>query len=134
MGIAPDSILGVAVSTVTDKINDLDALGSKYSSLLQQSLTNISGIKVADVAAPTRPDIPIASPPPITLGPIPSYSPPALVIPAMPAGLNIDDLLSDLDVGDMGGIPDAPVSIPIQIPEAPSMAAIPVCRSIAAAG
>lgn len=126
MGIAPDSILGVAVSTVTDKINDLDALGSKYSSLLQQSLTNISGIKVADVAAPTRPDIPIASPPPITLGPIPSYSPPALVIPAMPAGLNIDDLLSDLDVGDMGDIPDAPVSIPIQIPEAPSMAAIPV--------
>ena len=76
--------------------------------------------------APSRPDIPIASPPPITLGPIPSYSPPALVIPAMPAGLNIDDLLSDLDVGDMGDIPDAPVSIPIQIPEAPSMAAIPV--------
>ena len=27
MGIAPDSILGVAVNTVTSKINDLDALG-----------------------------------------------------------------------------------------------------------
>lgn len=125
MGIAPDSILGVAVSTVTDKINDLDALGSKYSSLLQQSLTNISGIKVADVEAPTRLQPPTAAPPPVTLGPIPAFNAPPLVLPPVPGGLNIDDLLTGLDVGDMDAMPDAPVAIPISIPDAPTMAAIP---------
>lgn len=124
MGIAPDSILGVAVSTVTDKINDLDALGSKYSSLLQQSLTNISGIKVADVEAPVRLQPPVSAPPPVTLGPIPDYNPPPLALPAMPDGFSIDDLLSGLDVGDMDAMPDAPVAIPINIPDAPDMAAI----------
>lgn len=124
MGIAPDSILGVAVDTVTSKINDLDTLGSKYSSLLQKSLVDISGIRVADVEAPLRLQPPVSSPPPVTLGPIPNYNPPPLALPAMPGGFSIDDLLSGLDVGDMDAMPDAPVAIPINIPEAPNMAAI----------
>lgn len=125
MGIAPDSILGVAVDTVTSKINDLDTLGNKYSALLQRSLADISGIKVADVEAPLRLQPPEAAPPPVTLGPIPDYNPPPLALPAMPDGFSIDDLLSGLDVGDMDAMPDAPVAIPINIPEAPNMAAIP---------
>lgn len=125
MGIAPDSILGVAVDTVTSKINDLDALGSKYSSLLQKSLADIGSIKVADVDAPVRLQPPESSPPPVTLGPIPDYNPPPLALPAMPDGFSIDDLLSGLDVGDMDAMPDAPIAIPINIPDAPDMAAIP---------
>ncbi|AAT47248.1 hypothetical protein F116p57 [Pseudomonas phage F116] len=126
MGIAPDSILGVAVETVTDKINDLDTLARNYSAQLSEALAAIGNITVADVPAPTRPDAPIASPPPVNLGEQPTYNPSPLVKPEAPGGLNIDDLLADLDVGDMDDLPDAPTMIPINIPDAPSMTAIPV--------
>ena len=126
MGIAPDSILGVAVDTVTSKINDLDALGDKYSALLSGALASIGDVKVADVAPPTRPDAPEASPPPLNLGDMPSFTPSPLRIPEAPGGLSIDDLLADLDVGDMDALPEPPMMIPINIPNAPGMATIPV--------
>ena len=94
MGIAPDSILGVAVETVTSKINDLDALGDKYSAALTAALADISGIEVAEVVPPTRPDAPQIQPPPLNLGDAPTFTPPTLVLPAAPGGLNIDDLLA----------------------------------------
>ena len=125
MGIAPDSILGVAVETVTSKISDLDALGDKYSAALTAALASISDIEVAEVAPPARLEAPQASPPPVNLGDAPTFSPPTLVMPSAPAGLNIDDLLADLDVGDMDDIPEPPTLIPINIPDAPGMAAIP---------
>lgn len=125
MAIAPDSILGVAVDTVTSKINDLDTLGMKYDSLLQKSLANIGNVKVADVEAPMRIMPPEIQAPATELGPIPDYNPPPLSLPQVPGDLNIDDLLAGLDVGDMDDLPDAPVAIPISIPEAPAMAAIP---------
>lgn len=126
MGIAPDSILGVAVDTVTSKINDLDVLAQTYSARLSAALADIGAIKVADIPAPTRPDAPVATPPPLSLDNEPIYNPKTLVIPEAPGGLNIDDLLADLDVGDMDDLPDAPTLIPINIPDAPGMAAIPV--------
>lgn len=126
MGIAPDSILGVAVDTVTSKINDLDSLGNKYGLLLQQALAEIGSITVADVPAPTRPAPPTANPPSIDLGPMPGYNPPSLVLPQLPDPLVIDDLLNDLEIGDLDAIPDAPEPPSITIPEAPGMAAIPV--------
>ncbi|KSJ98315.1 hypothetical protein APA24_21575 [Pseudomonas aeruginosa] len=126
MGIAPDSILGVAVETVTDKINDLDTLARNYSAQLSEALAAIGNITVADVPAPTRPEAPIASPPPVNLDEQPTYNPSPLVKPEAPGGLNIDDLLADLDVGDMDDLPDAPTMIPINIPDAPSMKDIPV--------
>lgn len=70
MGIAPDSILGQAVSIVTDKLHDLDALSEKYNNQLSTSLTTIGDIKVADVPAPTRPPMPVATVPPVNLGPM----------------------------------------------------------------
>lgn len=121
MGIAPDSILGVAVDTVTDKINDLDALGRTYSAQLSAALASIGNIKVADVPAPARIVPPAANPPSVTVGDMPAYSPPALVLPQAPSALSIDDLLSGLDVGDMDALPDAPALIPINIPSAPGM-------------
>ncbi len=126
MGIAPDSILGVAVDTVTSKINDLDALGDKYSAQLSEALASLGSIKMADVLAPTRPDAPQAPQPALNLGEPPTFSPPPLVVPEAPAGLSIDDLLADLDVGDMDALPEAPTLIPVNIPDAPGMATIPV--------
>ena len=124
MGIAPDSILGVAVDTVTEKISSLDSLARTYSTQLSQALAQIGDITVADVPAPTRPDAPVAAPPPVSLDNQPTYNPSPLVLPDAPGGLNIDDLLKDLDVGDMDDLPDAPTMIPIYIPDAPSMAVI----------
>lgn len=125
MGIAPDSILGVAVSTVTDKINDLEALGAHYNAQLSKALAEIGSVKMADVAAPARLDAPQASPPPLELDTLAPYTPPPLRVPDMPAAPSIDDLLAGLDVGDMDDLPDAPVLLPVNIPDAPSMAAIP---------
>lgn len=125
MGIAPDSILGQAVSIVTDKINDLDGLSEKYNSQLSTALTSIGNIKVAEVTAPTRPPVPVTPVPPVNLGPMPNYTPPPLVLPAAPGAVSIDDLLADLDVGDMDNLPDPPALIPINIPDAPGMANIP---------
>ena len=125
MGIAPDSILGEAVSVVNSKIDSLNSLASQYSSQLSAALANIGGVKVADVAAPTRPDAPVAPQPTLNLGDVPSFSPSPLVIPESPGDLSIDDLLSDLDVGDMDALPEPPTLIPINIPDAPGMATIP---------
>ena len=125
MAIAPDSILGVAVDTVTDKINDLDSLGEKYSELLSSALADIGNIQIADVPAPTRPQAPSIQPPATNLGEMPSYAPPPLLLPEVPGGLNIDDLLADLEIGDMDALPEAPTLIPINIPDAPGMANIP---------
>lgn len=124
MGIAPDSITGVAVETVTDRINDLDRMANKYSAELSSALADIGNITVATVEPPTRPDAPVASAPPVNLGDAPTYDPSTLVIPSMPDTINIDDLLSDLDVGDLEDLPDVPASVLINIPEAPSMASI----------
>lgn len=125
MGIAPDSILGQAVNIVTDKINDLDSMANKYSAQLSAALTSIGNVSVADVAAPGRLAAPEANPPPVNVGDIPSYTPVGLVLPESPALINIDSLLGDLDIGDMDALPDAPIPMPINIPEAPGMAAIP---------
>ena len=73
MGIAPDSILGVAVDTVTSKINDLNSLGDKYGARLSAALAQIGNIKMVDVEAPTRIIPPDAQPPASTLGPIPNF-------------------------------------------------------------
>lgn len=126
MAIAPDSILGTAVSTVTEKINSLDAIANRYSSQLSSALSQIGNVQVDDVAAPTRPDAPQVQPPGTILGEPPTYSPVRLNMPAAPADISIDDLLSDLDIGNLDDIPEAPTIIPINIPEAPTMAKVPV--------
>lgn len=125
MAVDPDSMLGVAISTVTQKIGDLDSLADKYTSELSTALSNLSGITVATVAPPTRLEIPQAPPPALELGDAPTFEAPALVIPNAPDGINIDDLLADLDVGDLDALPEPPALVPINIPNAPGMASIP---------
>lgn len=124
MAVAPDSIMGQAIEVVTDKMNDLERMSSTYTDQLSAALAQIGSIQIADVPVPTRPAAPEISPPAIALGDVPIFTAPSLRVPAMPGTLNIDDLLTGLDVGDMDAIPDAPAPIPINIPEAPQMAAI----------
>jgi len=125
MGIQPDSILGVAVETVTDKMAHLEVLADRYNALLSSALAQIGSVQVADVPAPTRPVAPVANPPAINLGDAPGYSPPNLTMPSSPADIDIDALLTGLDLGDLGDLPDPPTAIPINIPDAPGMADIP---------
>lgn len=125
MAIAPDSILGQAVRTVQSKITDLNAMANSYSAQLNAALGSISQVSVDDVDAPQRFEMPETPVPNLDLSGAPEFNAPPLKIPNMPASVNIDNLLRDLDVGDMD-IPEAPEAIPINIPEAPAMASIPV--------
>ncbi len=124
MGIAPDSILGEAVSTVTEQMAQLDVLSTKYGEELSAALAQIGAVKVAEIPPPSRLDAP---PPPdvpvIDLSGMPSYTPESLDIPSPPANFDID--LGSLDLGDLS-LPDAPEPILIVIPEAPSMSPIAV--------
>lgn len=125
MGIAPDSILGNAVTTVTDKIESLNRMADSYSEKLNEALSAIGNVKVDEVQSPQVPNTPDANAPDIDLSGIPQFNAPTLNIPDAPGSLDIDSLLSGLDVGDMD-IPDAPDAIPISIPDAPSMKEITV--------
>ena len=123
MAINPDSILGQAVATVTDKMGEFKALSDTYNNQLSASLNRISTVKVMDVPAPERLDAPVAQSPAIPIGNLPTYqkgdsSPPDLT--------NIDSLLSGLDLGGMDNIPQAPVAPPVNMPNAPVMQSIGV--------
>jgi hypothetical protein len=126
MGIQPDSILGVAVETVTEKMAGLEVMANRYNALLTSALQQIGAVEVPDVPAPTRPAAPVANPPVLHLRDAPGYSPPNLAMPSSPADIDIDALLTGLDLGDLGELPEPPTAIPINIPDAPGMAAIPV--------
>lgn len=125
MGIRPDSILGEAVSTVTDQMTKLEAMSDEYNARLSASLADLGDIKVAEVSPPPKMQPTQANPPNIDLSDMPQYQQPTLNIPQAPDNIDIDQLLADLDVGDME-IPEAPEAIPINIPEAPAMGHVPV--------
>lgn len=140
MGIAPDSILGMAVNTVTENLDRINQLANTYNAQLSAALTAIGQVQVADTSAPSRPAVPQARTPAADLGELPAYDALALKTPALPEAIDIEVLLSDLDVGAMDDLPPAPTSIAISIPDAPAMASIPpparpeVDTDIAAAG
>jgi len=121
MGIAPDSILGQAVSTVTQTIDEMSAMADNYSNKLSVALANIGNIKVAEIQPPTRLQAPTAKPPSIALGSIPVYSATPLRMPVEPPGFEIDFGNLDIDIGTM---PTAPEVFAIDIPEAPALASI----------
>ncbi len=121
MGIAPDSILGVAVSTVTDKIRDLDTMASNYSSQLNESLTSIAAVKVQDVPPPSRLEVPDSPVPEVELGNMPTFNPVSLSLPNSPAIIDIESLLTGLEIGELD-IPTAPDMPLVTLPDMPSMA------------
>ena len=120
MGIAPDSILGVAVSTVTDKIDKLDQLANRYSSQLSSALTDIGNIVIQEIEPPERlavPEIPVPS---TELGNMPMFNTVSLKLPNAPVIIDIDSLLSGLEIGDLD-IPDAPSMPLVTLPDMPIM-------------
>jgi hypothetical protein len=126
--MANDNIVETAANTVTKNIGKMLELSDIYNYRLSAALAAIGNIEVADVPAPLRPAMPEVNAPDVALGDIPAYSPPNLVLPEMPAPPDIDGLLAGLDDIadlDLSELPDAPVGLPINIPEAPGMAAIP---------
>lgn len=125
MAAAPENILDHAVNAVTRQMHALNQLSESYNAQLSAALAQIADIEVREVEPPTRLDPPDARPPAVDLGNIPALTPSTLVIPELPSGVNIDDLLSSLDVGDMDAMPDAPEGVQISIPDAPTMASIP---------
>lgn len=124
MGIQPDSILGVAVSTVTEKMAYLEALSDRYNTLLSAALSGLGQVQVTDIPAPQRLPVPAVAAPAVTLDAQPVFTPPALTIPPMPSGIEIESLLGNLDVGNLDDLPSAPEPLPINIPDAPGLRAI----------
>lgn len=124
MGIAPDSILGEAVGTVTSQISRLNSVASTYRSQLSAALADIGSIKVSDIPAPPRLEVPELQPPTYSVSDKPVFTPPTLTMPDAPPAFSIDDLLTGLDIDDMDDLPDLPAAPLINIPDAPGMAAI----------
>lgn len=118
--IDPDGMLGTAIDVVTSRISDIDALAVAYNAQLSESLDKIASVEVDAVSAPTRPLPPTIAAPSLSLGDYPIYDNATLQLPMPPQGLeDIDSLLSSLDVGELGNIPDPPTSPLIIIPDAP---------------
>lgn len=124
MAIEPDSILGQAIDIVTDQMKELDSISREYRRELSDSLRAIGDIKVDEVPAPDRPAVPEPAELNIDLADMPEFDPPALNIPSMPDGVDIDSLLDDLDIGDLDPLPSAPAAPVLNIPDAPGMANI----------
>lgn len=120
-----DGILGTAISTVTDKLQELDLVAERYNEKLSSVLTNIGSITVDDVEAPDLMTVPETPTPSVDLSDMPELNVPTLSIPSMPSASDIDSLLADLDVGDFD-VPDEPDAIPFSVPDSPTMASIPV--------
>ena len=124
MAISPDGIIGNAVEAVTSQLAILNNTAGQYRGELSAALAQIAAVQVKDVAdlpAFLPPDLPAPENP---LTDIPQYQPESLQVGAEPEDINIDGLLEGLDVSDLEGIPDAPVAIPVTIPESPAMAAV----------
>ena len=116
-----NDILGVAIRTVEDKITSLDSLSNKYNNQLAMALTAIGSVKIDAVLAPTRLQAPEPIPPSSELGQFPTFEKDALVIPQLPDMKDIDSILGNLDLPDLGPMPDAPQELALSTPQAPSI-------------
>jgi hypothetical protein len=115
-----------AIGFVGGTLTKLDQTANQYSETLQRALAAMANISMGDVAQPAIMGAPAVPPPAFALGSIPTYSPGHVNVPGDPVMVGIDGLLSQLDVGDMDALPDAPTMPALDIPAAPSMNAVPV--------
>jgi hypothetical protein len=119
--IADGSILDTAIDFVSERVTNINSTVSEYSGKLQLALDELATIQVADVAAPA--DLPAATTaePVFDLSDPPAYADSTLTMPTVPTAIDIDSLLSDLDIADMDALPDAPATVTLTLPDAPSM-------------
>lgn len=123
--VAPDGIMGAAITTVIDQIDKLDSVAGRYSNELSQSLAGIKEITVTQVDPPTRMPVPETPVPSIDLSGAPTFQAVQFDKPNLPEFQSIENLLSELNLDDLN-MPDAPVMPTMELPNAPSMAAIQV--------
>lgn len=123
--LAPDGIMGAAITTVMDQMDKLDAVSNRYRKELSESLAGIKDVTVTQVEAPQRMQIPETPLPNIDLSDAPKFSAVQMNKPVMPGFQNIEHLLTELDLDDLV-MPDAPVMPTIDLPNAPGVANIQV--------
>lgn len=123
--LAPDGIMGAAITTVMDQMDKLDAVSNRYRKELSESLAGIKDVTVTQVEAPQRMQIPETPLPNIDLSDAPKFSAVQMNKPIMPGFQNIEHLLTELDLDDLV-MPDAPVMPTIDLPNAPGVANIQV--------
>ena len=121
--IVPGSILDTTVTTVTNQFSRLEDMKTRYEAALSAALAELAKIEVGDVRPPSPWAMPEVKPPLVQLDSLPQHTPPAINIPGPPADLNLGSLLSNLDVGDMGALPDVPDAPLVTLPTAPGLAA-----------
>lgn len=123
--VAPDGIMGAAITTVIDQMDKLDEISSRYRRELSDSLSNIKQVAVTQIDAPLRMEAPETPVPNIDLSDAPKFSPIQMNKPELPVFQSIEHLLSELNLDDLN-MPDAPVMPTIELPSAPGMINIPV--------
>lgn len=123
--IAPDGVMGAAITTVMDQMDKLDSVSTRYRNELSQSLAGIKEVTVTQVEPPTRIPISETPVPSIDLSDSPKFTAIKLDKPKLPEFQNIENLLNELDLDDLN-MPDAPVMPTIELPSAPGMASIEV--------
>lgn len=123
--VAPDGIMGAAITTVIDQMDKLDEISSRYRRELSDSLSNIEQVTVTQIDAPPRMEAPQTPVPNIDLSDAPKFSPIQMNKPRLPVFQSIDNLLSELNLDDLN-MPDAPVMPTIELPSTPGMINIPV--------
>lgn len=123
--IAPDGVMGAAITTVVEQMDKLDLVSEKYRQQLTTSLAGIQDIAIAQVEAPQRMPMPETPVPNIDLSDAPKFTVVPLAKPVMPGFQNIEHLLTELDLDDLV-MPDAPVMPTIELPNAPGVANIQV--------
>jgi len=121
---APNA-MAAAIDEVTDKMAYFKEQAAEHQATLEASMGKIADVRMVGVPEPKLLDVPKQTPPSIKVGALPGFSPSALVMPMDPTLQNIDSLLSNLDVGDMDSLPDAPAMPALSVPQAPAMAIIP---------
>ena len=120
--LVPGSILDTTVTTVTNQFSRLEDMKNRYEAALSAALAELAKIEVGDVRPPSPWAMPEAEPPLVKLDSLPQHTPPAVSLPAPPPDLNLDSLLSNLDVGDMDDLPDVPGAPLVSLPTAPGLA------------
>jgi len=121
--LAPDGIMGAAISTVIEQMDKIDQFADKYQSQLNSALQDIKSVTVAPVDPYVRIDIPATPVPALDLGQPPTYVSSNIAYPNMPAFANIEHLLQDLNLNDLQ-LPQAPEMPSIQMPDLPGMTAL----------
>lgn len=123
--VAPDGILGAAITTVIDRLEQLDKIAEKYRLDLSNSLSNIASVEIAQVEPPPSMSVPNIPVPSLDLSGRPIYQAIPFNIPNQPTFANIDSLLEDLELNDFV-IPNMPDMPAIQLPDMPGISQVAV--------